>query len=215
MSSIHRDQMETNNTPTTEEEDGGAAVNNATNSEPTLEPIITNVEEDELVKLRSMTHAEVRLLRFTSMEEGESWYRKYSFAMGFEIRKERNRYSAAGDKAIINKTYVCSREGMRGPPVEERKTAARMDTRCECKAKFQLKRHKKDGMWSLPSFVLEHTHELVPEHQAHYIPGHRHINDSSLAQLQNLTDSGIKTCDAYKIMVHQGGGHDKLGFTKK
>ncbi|CAN1141020.1 hypothetical protein LINPERHAP2_LOCUS12220, partial [Linum perenne] len=72
MSSIYSDQMETNNTPTTEEEDGGAAVNNATNSEPTLEPIITNVEEDELVKLRSMTHAEVRLLRFTSMEEGES-----------------------------------------------------------------------------------------------------------------------------------------------
>ncbi|CAN1159588.1 Protein FAR1-RELATED SEQUENCE 5 [Linum perenne] len=207
--------METNNTPTTEEEDGGAATNNTTNLEPTLEPIITNVEEDELVKLRSMTHAEVMLLRFTSMEEGESWYQKYSFAMGFGIRKERGRHSKVGDKGVINKTYVCSREGERDPKVEERKTAARMDTRCGCKAKFQLKRDKKDGMWFITSFVLEHTHELVPKHQAHYIPGHRHIDDSSLAQLQNLTDSGIKTCDAYKIMVHQAGGHDKLRFTKK
>ncbi|CAN1147571.1 Protein FAR1-RELATED SEQUENCE 5 [Linum perenne] len=90
-----------------------------------------------------------------------------------------------------------------------------MDTRCGCKEKFKVKRDKKDGMWFVTSFVLEHTHKLVPKHQARYIPGHRHIDDSSLAQLQNLTDSGIKPCDAYKIMVHQAGGHDKLGFTKK
>ncbi|CAN1153175.1 hypothetical protein LINPERPRIM_LOCUS14527 [Linum perenne] len=37
-----------------------------------LRSIQQNVEEDELVKLRSMTHDEVRLLRFTSMEEGEN-----------------------------------------------------------------------------------------------------------------------------------------------
>ncbi|CAN1159448.1 Protein FAR1-RELATED SEQUENCE 5, partial [Linum perenne] len=56
----------------------------------------TGVQEDELVKLRYMTYAEVKALIFSSSDDGEKRYRKYAYTRGFGVR--------------IGKVY-CSKKG--------------------------------------------------------------------------------------------------------
>ncbi|CAN0884261.1 Protein FAR1-RELATED SEQUENCE 5, partial [Linum grandiflorum] len=171
--------------------------------------------EDELVQLRNMSDEAVKHRDFPTLDDGHAWYKRCAFARGFGIQTDKFHRSTKGDKSIIHQKYVCNRQGNRRPYKGERKTKARSDTRCGCEAHIRFRKRKVDGKWFVHMFSSEHTHVEVVENQVHLIRSHRMIEDAARAELQYMTDSGMKTHGAYKLIVHKAGGHEKVGFTSK
>ncbi|CAN0880665.1 Protein FAR1-RELATED SEQUENCE 5 [Linum grandiflorum] len=184
-------------------------------TDPSIVPL--NVQEDELVQLRNLSDAAIKQKDFPTLDDGHAWYKRYAFARGFGIRTDKFHRSTKGDKSIIHQKYVCNRQGNRRPYKGERKTKARSDTRCGCEAHIRFRKRKVDGKWFVDMFSSEHNHVEVVENQVHLIRSHRMIEDAAGAELRYMTDSGMKTHGAYKLMVHKAGvhGHEKVGFTSK
>ncbi|PQQ11653.1 protein FAR1-RELATED SEQUENCE 5 [Prunus yedoensis var. nudiflora] len=130
-------------------------------------------------------------MEFESEEAAKAFYNSYARRVGFSTRVSSSRRSRR-DGAIIQRQFVCAKEGFRN--LNEKRTKdreikrPRTITRVGCKASLSVKMQD-SGKWVVSGFVKEHNHELVPPDQVHCLRSHRQISD------------GAKSSETYDIAL--------------
>ncbi|KAK6163480.1 hypothetical protein DH2020_000344 [Rehmannia glutinosa] len=106
-------------------------------------------------------------MEFESEEAAKAFYNSYARRVGFSTRVSSSRRSRK-DGAIIQRSFVCAKEGFRN--LNEKRTKdreikrPRTVTRVGCKASLSVK-IQDSGKWVVSGFIKEHNHELVPPDQ--------------------------------------------------
>ncbi|PPS10425.1 hypothetical protein GOBAR_AA10221 [Gossypium barbadense] len=127
-------------------------------------------------------------MEFESEEAAKAFYNSYARRVGFSTRVSSSRRSRR-DGAIIQRQFVCAKEGFRN--LNEKRTKdreikrPRTITRVGCKASLSVK-VQDSGKWVVSGFVREHNHELVPPDQVHCLRSHRQISGPAKTLIDTL-----------------------------
>ncbi|CAN0881019.1 Protein FAR1-RELATED SEQUENCE 5 [Linum grandiflorum] len=155
-------------------------------------------------------------MEFESEEAAKSFYNSYARRVGFSTRVSSSRRSRR-DGAIIQRQFVCAKEGFRN--LNERRTKdreikrPRLITRVGCKAALSVKMQD-SCKWVVSSFVKEHNHELVPPDQVHCLRSHRQISGSAKTLIDTLQAAGMGPRRIMSALIKEYGGISKVGFTE-
>ncbi|KAK8558812.1 hypothetical protein V6N12_042106 [Hibiscus sabdariffa] len=139
-------------------------------------------------------------MEFESEEAAKAFYNSYARRVGFSTRVSSSRRSRR-DGAIIQRQFVCAKEGFRN--LNEKRTKdreikrPRTITRVGCKASLSVK-VQDSGKWVVSGFVREHNHELVPPDQVHCLRSHRQISGPA----KTLIDT-LQAADRYELRDHE------------
>ncbi|KAF2314613.1 hypothetical protein GH714_027936 [Hevea brasiliensis] len=131
-------------------------------------------------------------MEFESEEAAKAFYNSYARRVGFSTRVSSSRRSRR-DGAIIQRQFVCAKEGFRN--LNEKRTKdreikrPRTITRVGCKASLSVKMQD-SGKWVVSGFVREHNHELVPPDQVHCLRSHRQISGPAKTLIDTLQAAG-------------------------
>lgn len=153
---------------------------------------------------------------FESEEAAKAFYNSYARRVGFSTRVSSSRRSRK-DGAIIQRSFVCAREGFRN--LNEKRTKdreikrPRTVTRVGCKASLSVK-IQDSGKWVVSSFVKEHNHELVPPDQVHCLRSHRQISGSAKTLIDTLQAAGMGPRRIMSVLIKEYGGSNRVGFTE-
>ncbi|MCL7028442.1 hypothetical protein MKW94_023630 [Papaver nudicaule] len=142
-------------------------------------------------------------MEFDSLDESYFYYNEYARAVGFSIRRAKNRRSNI-DGALIFQRFCCSKEGHRrkrrdngdeepkkmkdGVLVKVRRRNVR-SIRVGCSAKLDVKRIT-DGKWVVRKFDEEHNHECANSGEKHMLRSQRRIQ--SIQVDMSLNDGKMK-----------------------
>lgn len=155
-------------------------------------------------------------MEFESEEAAKAFYNSYARRIGFSTRVSSSRRSRK-DGAIIQRSFVCAKEGFRN--LNEKRTKdreikrPRMITRVGCKAMLSVK-IKDSGKWVVSGFVKEHNHELVPPDQVHCLRSHRQISGPAKTLIDTLQAAGLGPRRIMSALIKEYGGISKVGFTE-
>lgn len=155
-------------------------------------------------------------MEFESEEAAKAFYNSYARRVGFSTRVSSSRRSRK-DGAIIQRSFVCSKEGFRN--LNEKRTKdreikrPRTITRVGCKAALSVK-IQDSGKWVVSSFVKEHNHELVPPDQVHCLRSHRQISGPAKTLIDTLQAAGMGPRRIMSALIKEYGGISKVGFTE-
>lgn len=156
-------------------------------------------------------------LEFESEESAKAFYNSYARRIGFSTRVSSSRRSRR-DGAIIQRQFVCAKEGFRN--MNEKRTKdreikrPRTITRVGCKASLSVKMHDSSGKWAVSGFVKEHNHELVPPDQVHCLRSHRQISGPAKTLIDTLQAAGMGPRRIMSALIKEYGGISKVGFTE-
>ncbi|KAI9122422.1 hypothetical protein K1719_006262 [Acacia pycnantha] len=155
-------------------------------------------------------------MEFESEEAAKAFYNSYARRVGFSTRVSSSRRSRR-DGAIIQRQFVCAKEGFRN--LNEKRTKdreikrPRTITRVGCKASLSVKMHD-SGKWIVSGFVREHNHELVPPDQVHCLRSHRQISGAAKTLIDTLQAAGMGPRRIMSALIKEYGGISKVGFTE-
>ncbi|KAB1209865.1 Protein FAR1-RELATED SEQUENCE 5 [Morella rubra] len=155
-------------------------------------------------------------MEFESEEAAKAFYNSYARRVGFSTRVSSSRRSRR-DGAIIQRQFVCAKEGFRN--LNEKRTKdreikrPRTITRVGCKASLSVKMQD-SGKWVVSGFVREHNHELVPPDQVHCLRSHRQISGPAKTLIDTLQAAGMGPRRIMSALVKEYGGISKVGFTE-
>lgn len=155
-------------------------------------------------------------MEFESEEAAKAFYNSYARRVGFSTRVSSSRRSRR-DGAIIQRQFVCAKEGFRN--LNEKRTKdreikrPRMVTRVGCKASLSVK-IQDSGKWVVSGFVKEHNHELVPPDQVHCLRSHRQISGPAKTLIDTLQAAGMGPRRIMSALIKEYGGISKVGFTE-
>ncbi|XP_048429694.1 protein FAR1-RELATED SEQUENCE 5-like [Pyrus x bretschneideri] len=155
-------------------------------------------------------------MEFESEEAAKAFYNSYARRVGFSTRVSSSRRSRR-DGAIIQRQFVCAKEGFRN--LNEKRTKdreikrPRTVTRVGCKASFSVKMQD-SGRWVVSGFVKEHNHELVPPDQVHCLRSHRQISGPAKTLIDTLQAAGMGPRRIMSALIKEYGGISKVGFTE-
>ncbi|KAG6589080.1 Protein FAR1-RELATED SEQUENCE 5, partial [Cucurbita argyrosperma subsp. sororia] len=155
-------------------------------------------------------------MEFESEEAAKAFYNSYARRVGFSTRVSSSRRSRR-DGAIIQRQFVCAKEGFRN--MNEKRTKdreikrPRTVTRVGCKASLSVKMHD-SGKWVVSCFVREHNHELVPPDQVHCLRSHRQISGPAKTLIDTLQAAGMGPRRIMSALIKEYGGISKVGFTE-
>ncbi|KAG7011835.1 Protein FAR1-RELATED SEQUENCE 5, partial [Cucurbita argyrosperma subsp. argyrosperma] len=155
-------------------------------------------------------------MEFESEEAAKAFYNSYARRVGFSTRVSSSRRSRR-DGAIIQRQFVCAKEGFRN--MNEKRTKdreikrPRTITRVGCKASLSVKMHD-SGKWVVSGFVREHNHELVPPDQVHCLRSHRQISGPAKTLIDTLQAAGMGPRRIMSALIKEYGGISKVGFTE-
>lgn len=155
-------------------------------------------------------------MEFESEEAAKAFYNSYARRVGFSTRVSSSRRSRR-DGAIIQRSFVCAKEGFRN--LNEKRTKdreikrPRIITRVGCKAMLSVK-VQESGMWVVSAFVKEHNHELVPPDQVHCLRSHRQISGPAKTLIDTLQAAGLGPRRIMSALIKEYGGISKVGFTE-
>ncbi|KAL6510985.1 Protein FAR1-RELATED SEQUENCE 5 [Orobanche gracilis] len=155
-------------------------------------------------------------MEFESEEAAKAFYNSYARRVGFSTRVSSSRRSRK-DGAIIQRSFVCAKEGFRN--LNERRTKdreikrPRAVTRVGCKALLSVK-IQDTGKWVVSGFVKEHNHELVPPDQVHCLRSHRQISGPAKTLIDTLQAAGMGPRRIMSVLIKEYGGISKVGFTE-
>ncbi|XP_044490195.1 protein FAR1-RELATED SEQUENCE 5 isoform X1 [Mangifera indica] len=155
-------------------------------------------------------------MEFESEEAAKAFYNSYARRVGFSTRVSSSRRSRR-DGAIIQRQFVCAKEGFRN--LNEKRTKdreikrPRTVTRVGCKASLSVKMHN-SGKWVVSSFFKEHNHELVPPDQVHCLRSHRQISGPAKTLIDTLQAAGMGPRRIMSALIKEYGGISKVGFTE-
>ncbi|XP_050388042.1 protein FAR1-RELATED SEQUENCE 5-like [Argentina anserina] len=159
-------------------------------------------------------------MEFESEEAAKAFYNSYARRIGFSTRVSMSRRSRR-DGAIIQRSFVCAKEGFRmdksenrDPECEGRVKRPRAETRVGCKAMLVVKIQDSVG-WIVSSFVREHNHELVPPDQVHCLRSHRHVSGAAKSLIDTLQGAGIGPSGIMSALIKEYGDISKVGFTER
>ncbi|KAK9667087.1 hypothetical protein RND81_14G231900 [Saponaria officinalis] len=156
-------------------------------------------------------------MEFESEEAAKSFYNSYARRVGFSTRVSSSRRSRK-DGAIIQRTFVCAKEGFRN--VGEKRTKnreikrPRVITRVGCKAMLSVKIDDDCGKWIVNGVIKEHNHELVPPDQVHCLRSHRRISGAAKSLIDTLQAAGMGPRRIMAALIEEYGGISKVGFTE-
>ncbi|CAF2123379.1 unnamed protein product [Brassica napus] len=156
-------------------------------------------------------------LEFESEESAKAFYNSYARRIGFSTRVSSSRRSRR-DGAIIQRQFVCAKEGFRN--MNEKRTKdreikrPRTITRVGCKASLSVKMHDSSGKWAVSGFVKEHNHELVPPDQVHCLRSHRQISGPAKTLIDTLQAAGMGPRRIMSALIKEYGGISRVGFTE-
>ncbi|XWS63223.1 hypothetical protein CRYUN_Cryun06bG0077400 [Craigia yunnanensis] len=155
-------------------------------------------------------------MEFESEEAAKAFYNSYARRVGFSTRVSSSRRSRR-DGAIIQRQFVCAKEGFRN--FNEKRTKdreikrPRIITRVGCKASLSVKMQD-SGKWIVSGFVREHNHELVPPDQVHCLRSHRQISGPAKTLIDTLQAAGMGPRRIMSALIKEYGGISKVGFTE-
>ncbi|VFQ81023.1 unnamed protein product [Cuscuta campestris] len=155
-------------------------------------------------------------MEFESEEAAKAFYNSYARRVGFSTRVSSSRRSRK-DGAIIQRSFVCSKEGFRN--LNEKRTKdreikrPRLITRVGCKAALSVK-VQDSGKWVVSSFFRDHNHELVPPDQVHCLRSHRQISGPAKTLIDTLQAAGMGPRRIMSALIKEYGGISKVGFTE-
>lgn len=155
-------------------------------------------------------------MEFESEEAAKAFYNSYARRVGFSTRVSSSRRSRR-DGAIIQRQFVCAKEGFRN--MNEKRTKdreikrPRTITRVGCKASLSVKMHD-SGKWVVSGFSREHNHELVPPDQVHCLRSHRQISGPAKTLIDTLQAAGMGPRRIMSALIKEYGGISKVGFTE-
>ncbi|XP_024961492.1 protein FAR1-RELATED SEQUENCE 5 isoform X3 [Cynara cardunculus var. scolymus] len=155
-------------------------------------------------------------MEFESEEAAKGFYNSYARRVGFSTRVSSSRRSRK-DGAIIQRSFVCAKEGFRN--LNEKRTKdreikrPRTVTRVGCKASMSVK-IQDSGKWVVSTFVKEHNHELVPPDQVHCLRSHRQISGPAKTLIDTLQAAGMGPRRIMSALIKEYGGISKVGFTE-
>ncbi|CAL5328782.1 unnamed protein product [Camellia sinensis] len=155
-------------------------------------------------------------MEFESEEAAKAFYNSYARRVGFSTRVSSSRRSRK-DGAIIQRSFVCAKEGFRN--LNEKRTKdreikrPRTITRVGCKASLSVK-IQDSGKWVVSGFVREHNHELVPPDQVHCLRSHRQISGPAKTLIDTLQAAGMGPRRIMSALIKEYGGISKVGFTE-
>ncbi|KAE9606427.1 putative transcription factor FAR family [Lupinus albus] len=155
-------------------------------------------------------------MEFESEEASKAFYNSYARRVGFSTRVSSSRRSRR-DGAIIQRQFVCAKEGFRN--LNEKRTKdreikrPRTITRVGCKASLSVKMQD-SGKWVVSGFVREHNHELVPPDQVHCLRSHRQISGAAKTLIDTLQAAGMGPRRIMSALIKEYGGISKVGFTE-
>ncbi|GFY94475.1 FAR1-related sequence 5 [Actinidia rufa] len=156
-------------------------------------------------------------MEFESEEAAKAFYNSYARRVGFSTRVSSSRRSRK-DGAIIQRSFVCAKEGFRN--LNEKRTKdreikrPRTITRVGCKASLSVKIQDSSGKWVVSGFVKEHNHELVPPDQVHCLRSHRQISGPAKTLIDTLQAAGMGPRKIMSALIKEYGGISKVGFTE-
>ncbi|KAK3007614.1 hypothetical protein RJ639_014265, partial [Escallonia herrerae] len=155
-------------------------------------------------------------MEFESEEAAKAFYNSYARRVGFSTRVSSSRRSRK-DGAIIQRSFVCAKEGFRN--LNEKRTKdreikrPRTITRVGCKASLSVK-IQDSGQWVVSSFIKGHNHELVPPDQVHCLRSHRQISGPAKTLIDTLQAAGMGPRRIMSALIKEYGGISKVGFTE-
>ncbi|KAK3412868.1 hypothetical protein EUGRSUZ_I01547 [Eucalyptus grandis] len=155
-------------------------------------------------------------MEFESEEAAKAFYNSYARRVGFSTRVSSSRRSRR-DGAIIQRQFVCAKEGFRN--LNEKRTKdreikrPRTITRVGCKASLSVKMQD-SGKWVVSGFVRAHNHELVPPDQVHCLRSHRQISGPAKTLIDTLQAAGLGPRRIMSALIKEYGGISKVGFTE-
>ncbi|KMT01599.1 hypothetical protein BVRB_9g215950 [Beta vulgaris subsp. vulgaris] len=155
-------------------------------------------------------------MEFESEEAAKSFYNSYARRIGFSTRVSSSRRSRR-DGAIIQRSFVCAKEGFRN--LNEKRTKdreikrPRVITRVGCKAMLSVK-IQESGKWVVSGFIKEHNHELVPPDQVHCLRSHRQIAGPAKTLIDTLQAAGLGPRRIMSALIKEYGGISRVGFTE-
>lgn len=156
-------------------------------------------------------------MEFESEEAAKAFYNSYGRRVGFSTRVSSSRRSRK-DGAIIQRSFVCAKEGFRN--LNEKRTKdreikrPRTITRCGCKASLSVKIQESSGKWVVSGLVKEHNHELVPPNEVHRLRSHRQISGPAKTLIDTLQAAGMGPRRIMSALIKEYGGASKVGFTE-
>ncbi|KAJ8762411.1 hypothetical protein K2173_007571 [Erythroxylum novogranatense] len=151
-------------------------------------------------------------LEFDSEQSARIFYNSYARRAGFSTRVSVYQRSRR-DGSIICRQIVCSRQGFRREPNENRSKRQRTITRVGCKAQLTVKKQT-SGKWLVTKLVKEHNHELVPPDMVHRLRSHRHVSGSARSLIHTLQAAGMGPSEIMSVLIRESGGIHNVGFTK-
>ncbi|TXG60714.1 hypothetical protein EZV62_012077 [Acer yangbiense] len=169
--------------------------------------------DSELVSLQA---TDIMGKEFIFVTDAEEFYKKYSYCMGFSMRKDRVSRDTHG--LITIRRWVCSKEGYRSKKNVDRTDRVREpreQTREGCRASFRINLDRDKMLWVVTEFVTEHSHMLSPGNHIQFLRSHRNVKDSDLAHVQPLRSVGMKTSQVMDQLVDQAGSYAAVGQTVK
>ncbi|CAL0331648.1 unnamed protein product [Lupinus luteus] len=156
-------------------------------------------------------------MEFESEEAAKAFYNSYARRVGFSTRVSMSRRSRR-DGAIIQRSFVCAKEGFRAGKeknsLDGRVKRPRAETRVGCKAMLVVK-IQDSGSWVVSSFVKEHNHELVPPDKVHCLRSHRHVSGPAKSLIDTLQGAGIGPSGIMSALIKEYGGISNIGFTER
>lgn len=186
-------------------------LHNSTSTTTTIPPPDTNLEPFEGME-------------FESEEAAKAFYNSYARRVGFSTRVSMSRRSRR-DGAIIQRSFVCAKEGFRVDKdkdkdkpghVDGRVKRPRAETRVGCKAMLVVKiQDSHSARWVVSNFVRDHNHELVPPDKVHCLRSHRHVSGSAKSLIDTLQGAGIGPSGIMSALIKEYGGISNVGFTER
>lgn len=163
-------------------------------------------------------------MEFESEEAAKAFYNSYARRVGFSTRVSMSRRSRR-DGAIIQRSFVCAKEGFRVDKdkdkdkpghVDGRVKRPRAETRVGCKAMLVVKiQDSHSARWVVSNFVRDHNHELVPPDKVHCLRSHRHVSGSAKSLIDTLQGAGIGPSGIMSALIKEYGGISNVGFTER
>lgn len=156
-------------------------------------------------------------MEFESEEAAKAFYNSYARRVGFSTRVSSSRRSRK-DGAIIQRSFVCAKEGFRN--LNEKRTKdrevkrPRTVTRVGCKASLSVKIQEDSGKWLVSGFVRDHNHELVPPDQVYCLRSHRQISGPAKTLIDTLQAAGMGPRRIMSALIKEYGDVSNVGFTE-
>ncbi|XP_042027107.1 protein FAR1-RELATED SEQUENCE 5-like [Salvia splendens] len=144
--------------------------------------------------------------KFSSLEEGISFYEKYAQEACFDCRRFGNMSSGGVITFHISEDVNVSDDN----EVTSKKKRRRGTKRCGCGARISFKFFSDCGVkyYLVHQFIEEHNHAMVDKDHKRFMKGNRSMNDVHHKFVEDCTKANIGPTSTFNLLKEFLGGYD-------